>query len=304
MSRRRFVAVLAGLFLAAVAGAARGETLGIAAAADLRFALDEIVTAFRKDNPGDRIDVTYGSSGRFYAQIRQGAPFDLFFSADIAYPRELHAAGMAASAVTPYARGRLVVWSATLDAGRLDLRQLADPAIARVAIANPRHAPYGRRAEEALRRAGVWDKVEAKLIVAENVGQAAQFVLTGNAQVGIIALALALSPQLAGKGSYRTIPENLHEPLDQGFVITRRAAANPLARRFAAYLATPAAQAVLTRHGFVPPGAGSQAVVSRSGPSAFRASSRAPRAVPPSASSRCIRARRGWRRRSARGTGT
>lgn len=256
MGRRRFLGALAGLCLAATTGAAQGETIAIAAAADLKFALDEIVAAFRKGNPGDRIDVTYGSSGKFYAQIRQGAPFDLFFSADIAYPRELHAAGMAASAVTPYARGRLVVWSATLDADRLDLRQLADPAIARVAIANPKHAPYGRRAAEALRRAGVWNTVERKLVYGENVGQATQFVLTGNAQVGIIALALALSPPLAGKGSYRTIPEELHEPLEQGFLITRRAADNALARRFAAYLATPAAQSVLIRYGFAPPGAG------------------------------------------------
>lgn len=230
------------------------ETVTVAAAADLRFAMDEIVAAFRKTSPADVVNVVYGSSGKFHTQIRQGAPYDLYFSADIAFPRELARSGLAASEVKPYAFGRIVLWSATMDATRMTLASLADPAIARVAIANPRHAPYGRRAEEALRASGLWERIEPKLVYGENIAHAAQFVETGNAQVGIIALSLAINPGLAGKGGYSLIPDRLHEPLEQGFVITRRAGNSALARRFADYMSSQPARAVMTRYGFVLPG--------------------------------------------------
>ena len=225
----------------------------VAAAADLKFAMDEIVAAFAKANPDDHVQAIYGSSGKFHTQIRQGAPYDLYFSADIAYAHGLVEAGFAASAVQPYALGRIVLWSAGLDATRMTLADLADPRIARIAIANPKHAPYGRRAEEALKAAGVWAQVEPKLVYGENIAQTAQFVQTGNAQVGIIALSLALNPALARRGGYSLIPDNLHQPLEQGFIITRRAEANALARRFADYMASPGARAVMRDHGFVPP---------------------------------------------------
>jgi molybdate transport system substrate-binding protein len=234
--------------------AARADRLTVAAAADLKFAMEEIVAAFRAANPGDEVEVVFGSSGRFHAQIQQGAPFDLFFSADIAFPRELARAGLAASEVTPYASGRLVLWSSTMDATRLTLASLADPGIRRIAIANPRHAPYGRRAEEALRASGLWEQVEPKLVYGENVSQAAQFVLSGNAQVGLVALSLAVGAELASRGGHRLVPAHLHAPLDQGYVITRRAAANPLARRFADFMGTAPARAVMVRYGFVLPG--------------------------------------------------
>lgn len=233
---------------------AQAEKITIAAAADLKFAMDEIVAQFRAANPGDGVEVIYGSSGKFQAQIRQGAPYDLYFSADIAYPRELAKKGFAASAVKPYALGRLVLWSSTRDASRMSLASLADPTITRIAIANPKHAPYGKAAEQALRAAGVWASVEARLVYGENIAHTAQFVQTGNAQVGVIALALALSPELAGKGGYWLIPDDLHKPLEQGYVITRRAAGNALARRFAGHVDGPSARAVMKRHGFVIPG--------------------------------------------------
>lgn len=235
--------------------AAHAEKLTIAAAADLKFAMDEIVGNFRKLRPRDDIDVTFGSSGRFHTQIQQGAPFDIFFSADISLPRELAKAGLAASAVRPYAFGRIVLWSASRDASRMTLQSLTDPAITRIAIANPRHAPYGQRAEEALRAAGVWNIVESKLVLGENIAQTAQFVQTGNAQIGVIALSLAVNPELASKGGYWLIPENLHDPLEQGYVITRRAANNALASDFASYVGSPSARAVMTRYGFVLPDA-------------------------------------------------
>jgi len=231
-----------------------GEPLRVAAAADLKFCMDEIVTAFRKTQPESAIEVVYGSSGKFQAQIRQGAPFDLYFSADIAFPRELAREGLAASEVRPYAVGRIVLWSTQLDATGLSLADLTGTGIRKIALANPRHAPYGRRAEEALRAAGVWEAVEPRLVYGENIAQAAQFVQSGNAQIGIIALSLALNPELAAQGGYALIPDRLHEPLEQGFVITRRAAGNVLARRFADYIGSAQARGVMARHGFALPG--------------------------------------------------
>lgn len=233
---------------------ASAEKLTIAAAADLKFAMDEIVSSFKKSHTGAELEVIYGSSGKFHTQIQQGAPYDLFFSADIAYPRELHSKGMAASEVTPYAFGRLVIWSNILDAAKMTLASLADPKISRIAIANPKHAPYGKRAEEALRASGVWDTVQPKLVYGENIAHTAQFVQTGNAEVGIVALALAVNPELAKKGGYSLIPDKLHNPLEQGYIITKRAAAKPLARQFATFMGTKTARTIMTRYGFVLPG--------------------------------------------------
>jgi molybdate transport system substrate-binding protein len=236
------------------ASAAHAGKITVAAAADLKFAMDEIVATFKKSNAGEDVEVIYGSSGKFHTQIQEGAPYDLYFSADIGFPQELVKKGLAASEVKPYAFGRIVLWSATLDAARMNLNSLADPKIARIAIANPRHAPYGKRAEEALRAAGVWDKVEPKLVYGENIAATAQFVQTGNAQIGVIALSLALNPELASKGGYWLIPDSLHEPLEQGFIITKRAESNPLAKRFADHMGGKEARAVMTRYGFVLPG--------------------------------------------------
>lgn len=233
---------------------AHAEKITIAAAADLKFAMDEIVTTFKKANPTDKVEVIYGSSGKFHTQIQQGAPYDLYFSADIAFPRKLAKAGFAASEVKPYAIGRIVLWSASLDATRMTLVSLTDPKITRIAIANPKHAPYGKRAEEALRASGVWDKIEPKLVYGENIAHTAQFVQTGNAQVGVIALALAVNPELASKGGYWLILDKLHEPLEQGFIITKRAEGSVLAKRFADYMGSKPARAVMTRYGFVLPG--------------------------------------------------
>ncbi|MDX2218669.1 MAG: molybdate ABC transporter substrate-binding protein [Burkholderiales bacterium] len=236
------------------AASAHAEKITIAAAADLKFAMDEIVTAFKQANAADEVEVIYGSSGKFHTQIQQNAPYDLYFSADIGFPRELAKAGFAASDAKPYAFGRIVLWSATMDATKMTLASLTDPKIIRVAIANPKHAPYGKRAEEALRASGLWEKVEPKLVYGENIAHTAQFVQTGNAQAGIIALALAVNPELANKGGYYLIPDNLHEPLEQGFIITKRAEGNALAKRFADYMGSKPARAVMVKYGFVLPG--------------------------------------------------
>ena len=251
---------MTGLFLLLAAqlllpAAQAGERITVAAAADLKFALDEIVADFGRAHPDDTVEVVYGSSGKFATQIRQGAPFDLYFSADIAYPRALEADGLALGPTRAYAVGRIVLWSRSRDARALRLQDLADPALGRIAIANPRHAPYGKRAEEALRAAGVWDAVQPRLVQGENIAQTAQFVQTGNAAVGIIALSLALNPTLAAQGGYHLIDASLHAPLEQGFMLTRAAAGKPLAGAFAEFIGSEPARAVLQRYGFELPAA-------------------------------------------------
>lgn len=237
-----------------LAGTSSAEKLTIAAAADLKFAMDEIVANFTRSRPQDQVTVIYGSSGKFFTQVQHNAPYDLYFSADITYLHELAKKGLAASEVRPYAFGRIVLWSNRRDATKMTLESLLDPAITKIAIANPRHAPYGKRAEEALRALRLWEKIQPKLVFGENIAHTAQFVETGTAQAGIIALSLALSPPLARQGGYYLIPDRLHEPLAQGYIITRRGAGKPLARAFADYMHAKPARAIMVQYGFVLPG--------------------------------------------------
>lgn len=233
---------------------AQARNLTIAAASDLRFALEEAMRAFRAVHADSRIEVVYGSSGKLATQIRHGAPFDVFLSADREFADALHRDGFAAGAPRLYARGHLVAWSTDASLGRLPLADLVrDARVRRFAIANPEHAPYGRRAMEALRSQGVWEAAQPKLVLGENIAQAMQFVQTGAAQAGLVALSLVLAPALAGEGAYTRVPEAWHSPLDQSMVVTRRAMDNALAHAFVAYLESPAARATLARFGFALP---------------------------------------------------
>jgi len=245
--------LLAALALAALSPA-RAEKLTIAAAADLKFAMAEVVDTFRANRPGDRIEVIYGSSGKFFTQIRNGAPFDLYFSADIAFPRELEKLGHAAGPTRPYATGRLVLWSLRPELAKTALKDLPRAPIRKFAIANPQHAPYGLRAKEALEHQGVWAAMRPKLVLGENIAHTAQFVDSGAAEAGIVALALVLSPTMAGKGAWTLLPDAWHAPLEQGYILTRRAAGNRLAADFANYMGSEPARAVMRRYGFALPG--------------------------------------------------
>jgi molybdate transport system substrate-binding protein len=233
------------------------EKIVIAAASDLKFALDEVVQSFKKIAPqstsNDEIEIVYGSSGNFFTQIQQGAPYDLFFSADIALPQALLNKGFAASEVTPYGVGRLVLWSAKHDKPSLTIENLRQNQFAKIAIANPAHAPYGKRAEEALRAAKVWEAVQSKLVLGDNITQAALYAQTGNADVGLIALSLALNPRLSSKGHYTLVPEHLHQPIQQGFIITKRAQNKALATRFGNFMALPETLKIMKMHGFSAP---------------------------------------------------
>jgi molybdate transport system substrate-binding protein len=263
------LAVLAGLMLVAAfrathAGSAASMTqaaskpcgsVTVAAASDLTYAMNEIASNFEKET-GCTVRLSMGSSGNFLTQIENGAPFDVFFSADIAYPKKLEMEGLATPGSTYlYAVGKIVLW--TRKDSRVDISKgfaaLRDSAAHRIAIANPAHAPYGRAAEEALRHSGVYDAVKDRLVLGENISQAAEFVESGNADAGIIALSLVLSTAMKDKGRAWNIPENLYTPIQQG-VVPVRAAANPQgARQFLDYIKMPSTAALLKRYGFTLP---------------------------------------------------
>ena len=227
------------------------DAILIAAASDLKFALDSVVTVFKKANPGARIEVTYGSSGKLFEQISNTAPFDLFFSADIEYPLTLKKKGIAVSEVYTYGVGRIVIWSQVIDPNKEQINSLLDKMVNKIAIANPQHAPYGRRAEEALKYYKVYEKVKSKLVFGENISQTAQFVTTGAADAGIIAYSLALSPTMKKlDGHYYVIPENAHKPLEQGFVILKKAEQNPVAVAFKDFVMGTEATKILGYFGF------------------------------------------------------
>lgn len=229
------------------------DKLTIAAASDLRYALEEISSLFRQQHSAVQLTIVYGASGKLSTQIRHGAPFDMFFSADISFPAQLHQDGLAASAPQPYALGHLVLWSPKQNMAGISLSQLAKLDFARLAIAQPAHAPYGQRAKQALQAVGVWQKVEPKIVYGENIAQTVQLAQSGGADIAIIALSLAKFPELASQG-YQAIPTELHQPLLQAYVITRYGADNIAARQFAAFMASADVLSIMQQFGFEQPG--------------------------------------------------
>jgi molybdate transport system substrate-binding protein len=254
-------AVLCGALLAACDGPPASERAAsrrvrVAAAADLRFALNEVVRRFGKRHQID-VTVSYGSSGSAYAQLLNEAPFDLFLSADIEYPRRLAARSLTLpGSEFTYASGRLVVWvpaPSALDVHRRGIHVVADASVDHVAIANPEHAPYGRAAVAAMRSAGVYDAAQPKLVLGENVEQALQFAQSGAADVGIVALSLALAPPLKEQGRYVDVPANAHPRITQGGTILRWAADVEAARALRTFLIGAEGRAVLKEYGFFMP---------------------------------------------------
>ena len=242
------------------AGPVRAEALPrevrVAAAADLKFALDAVFAGTAVSSQGVRPAVTYGSSGSFYAQIENGAPFDLFLSADAEYPRRLAAKGLADGDPFLYAVGRIALWvpaRSRLDILALGLRALLDPSVRKVAIANPRHAPYGRAAEAAMTSLGVHEDVKRKLVLGENVAQAAQFVQSGAADAGVIALSLALSPQMRSGGRHVEIPFASYPRMDQAGLVLKGARDPVAARILRDALLGVRGREILEQSGFFPP---------------------------------------------------
>jgi molybdate transport system substrate-binding protein len=255
--RRSVLAAVASLPLTALAASARAAAPVVAAAADLQFALSEIAADFTAATGVD-LRLVFGSTGNLARQIRQGAPFALFLAADERFVLDLHRDGFTQDAGHRFAEGRLALLvprgsplapDATLDSLR---RLLALGRLTRFAIANPEHAPYGQRAEEVLRHAGLWEAIAPHLVLGENVSQAAQFALSGNAEGGIVALSLALAPGVAARGEHAPIAAGWHRPLLQRMV--RLHGAGPEAAAFEARMQSAAARAVLQRYGFTLPG--------------------------------------------------
>jgi molybdate transport system substrate-binding protein len=231
------------------------EDITIAAASDLSFAFKELVAQYEKTT-GHHVKLTLGSSGNFYAQIQNGAPFDLYFSADIAYPKKLEEAGLTVpGSLYRYAVGRIVLWTGTQS--KFDVARgfdvLREPTIKKIAIANPKHAPYGRAAVAAMEHYSVYSRVKDRLILGENISQAAQFVESGACDVGIIALSLALAPTMKTAGAYWEIPASAHPPIEQGAVMLQASKHQDAARQFLDFVKSEPGQEVMTRYGFTLP---------------------------------------------------
>ncbi|MCA1586692.1 MAG: molybdate ABC transporter substrate-binding protein [Acidobacteria bacterium] len=256
---RLVAGAVAGVLLLSVlvAGGERAPASpSVAAASDLSFALKEIADRFAQQT-GERVELVFGSSGTLTRQLQDGAPFELFLSADESFVKQLATAGLTRDEGVLYAVGRIVLFAPTgsplVAADGLDgvARLVATGRLTRFAIANPAHAPYGRAAEDALRRRGLWEKLQPALVLGDNVSQAAQFATSGNAVGGIIAYSLALSPALANRGTFMLIPETNHAPLRQRMVLLKRA--GPVAERFYRYLQQAEARTTLQRFGFALP---------------------------------------------------
>lgn len=250
---RRFFAII--LFIMCAVSPVNAEEIAVAAASDLNFAIKEVIGGFEQQT-GHRVKLSLGSSGNFYAQLQQGAPFDLYFSADIAYPKKLEEVGLTVpGSLYRYAVGRVVLWapkSSPVDVSQ-GLTVLTEPRVKKIAIANPKHAPYGRAAVAAMEHAQVYAEVKDRLVLGENISQAAQFIESGACDVGIIALSLALAPAMRSAGSYWEIPAEAHPPLEQGAAILKQSKHQELAKSFLAFLQGPQGQEIMIRYGFTLP---------------------------------------------------
>jgi len=231
------------------------EEIAIAAASDLNFAIKEVIAEYEKAT-GNHVKLSLGSSGNFFAQIQNGAPFDLYFSADIGYPKKLEEAGLTVpGSLYRYAVGRIVLW--TNRTSQRDVSKgfevLRDPGIKKIAIANPKHAPYGRAAVAAMQHFKIYDEVKDRLVLGENISQAAQFIESGACDIGVIALSLALAPSMKSAGTYWEVPGNSHPPLEQGAAILKSSKQQKSAQQFIEFMQGAQGQEIMTRYGFTLP---------------------------------------------------
>lgn len=229
------------------------DKITIFAASDLKFALDEIKTEFLKQNIKDEVEMIYGSSGKGMTQIANGAPYHLFFSADMDFVEKLYNSGNITTKPKPYALGRVVIWSKHKNfKPELGFENLKAPWVDKIAIANPSHAPYGEKAKQAMEKSGIYESLKSKFVLGENISQAAGFISSGAADVGIIALSLALSPTIANtpQNSYFLIDDKLHSPLIQGYGVTKIGAKEPLAKKFYEFIQTKDADIIMKKYGF------------------------------------------------------
>ena len=260
MLRRAGRSVLTVLYLLLACKFVAAQGLTVAAASDLQSALPEMVSQFEKET-GQHVRLTFGSSGNFFTQIQNGAPFDVFLSADVDYPRRLETTRQAEpGSLYEYATGRIVLW--TRNDSRIDVQRglgvVAEASVRRIAIANPEHAPYGRAAVAALRHEGLYERAQMKFVLGENISQAAQFAQSGSADLGVLALSLALSPALKRSGTYVEIPDAWYPPIEQAAIILTSSRQKALARQFIDYLKKPGSVRILQSYGFAVPQPGAR----------------------------------------------
>lgn len=250
-TRKRFLPHLILLLILFSGSTKAQQKFTIVAAANLKIALDSINSVFKTQNPGINPQITYGASGKFYEQISNGAPFDLFFSADMEYPNQLVKNKLTASKIKMYAVGKLVIWSKKTDPDKTKINSLLDSGIRKIAIGNPATAPYGEKAVESLKFYKIYSKVKDKLVFGENITQATQFITTGNADIGITALSLVLTPNMKKEGGkYYIIPQKSHAALEQGCVILKHGKDNANALKFYNFISSKKAIAILKYYGY------------------------------------------------------
>jgi len=249
------LAVAVALVLVLSAGLCAAQEITVAAAADLQFAMQEVGTRFQQES-GKTVKLIYGSSGNFAQQLQNGAPFDMFFSANLDYPRQLEAAGLTVPGTFyQYAIGKIVVW--VPNDSKLDLssglKALLNPSIKKIAIANPQHAPYGKAAVAAMQKENIYDQVKDKFVLGENISQTASFVASGSAEVGIIALSLALSPNMKDKGRYAEVDAGDYPAIEQACVIMRSSKNKDIAQQFLKFIQSPPIRELFKKYGFAIP---------------------------------------------------
>jgi molybdate transport system substrate-binding protein len=244
--------VVVALVLVLSAGLCSAQEITVAAAADLQFAMQEIGSRFQQES-GKAVKLIYGSSGNFAQQLQNGAPFDMFFSANLDYPKQLEAAGLTEpGSFYQYAIGKIVVWvpnDSKLDLSS-ELKALLDPSVKKIAIANPQHAPYGKAAVAAFQTENIYDQVKDKFVLGENISQTASFVASGAADVGIIALSLALSPNMKDKGRYAEVPASDYPAIEQACVIMRSSKNKDIAQQFEKFIQSAPTKDLLKKYGF------------------------------------------------------
>jgi molybdate transport system substrate-binding protein len=229
--------------------AAAAGTVKVAAAANLRFVLEEVKVQFEKKYPGSSVEITFGSSGTLAQQIMHGAPFDVFLAADVEFPQKLADAGLAAGPVKTYVYGRVAMFSTTVDVTK-GLNAVLLPSVKKIAVADPKKAPYGENSVAMLKKKGLYDKIASKIVWGENISQAAQFAFSGNAEIGFIAYSLALAPDMQGKGKVYALPANVCPPIQQAYVLLKPAASNLVAKSFMSYLVSKKCDKLWLKYGY------------------------------------------------------
>jgi molybdate transport system substrate-binding protein len=248
----RKLSLIATLAVGLVSNLCAAQEITVAAAADLQFAMQDLAARFQKET-GKTVKPIYGSSGNFFQQIQNGGPFDIFFSANLEYARKLEAAGLTdPGSYYQYATGKIVVWvpkESKLDVNS-GMRALLDPSVKNIAIANPQHAPYGQAAVAAMQKENIYEKVKDKFVLGENISQTASFVVSGAADIGVVALSLALSPNMKDKGRYAEVPAEEYPPIEQACVILASSKNKEAARKFLSFIKTESSAQVLRSYGF------------------------------------------------------